>query len=57
MVSVLAVGLVSGIGALRARRYLDDDIIANGGVPDEVIGGDPPELPSEDERAKHPADR
>ena len=36
MVSVLAVGLVSGLGALRARRYLDEDIIANGGVPDDA---------------------
>ena len=35
MVSVLAVGLVNGIGALRARRYLDEDIAANGGVPDQ----------------------
>ena len=37
MVSVLAVGLLSGIGSLRARRYLDEDIIANGGVPDEPM--------------------
>jgi len=36
MVSVLAIGLVSGFGSLRARRYLDEDIIANGGVPDDV---------------------
>lgn len=36
MVSVLAIGLVSGFGALRARRYLDEDIIANGGVPDDA---------------------
>jgi len=42
MVSVLAVGLVSGIGSLRARRYLDDDIIANGGEPDAVMSSERP---------------
>lgn len=41
MVLVLSMGLVSGIGSLRARRYLDDDIISNGGFPDEVPPLDP----------------
>ena len=37
MVSILGIGLTSGFCALRARRYLDDDIIANGGTPDDQL--------------------
>ena len=37
MVSILGIGLTSGFCALRARRFLDDDIIANGGTPDDQL--------------------
>jgi len=41
MVSVLSLGLIAGAGALRARRYLDDDIRANGGDPYQPPDPDP----------------
>jgi len=43
MVTMLSFGGLSGFCAWRSRRWLDDDIIANGGIPDDV---DP--LPDDD---------
>jgi len=54
MVTMLSFGALAGFCAWRSRRWLDEDIIANGGIPDDIeplapdddmaSGLDPPEL-------------
>lgn len=44
MVAMLSFGSLSGLCAWRSRRWLDGDIVANGGIPDDI---EP--LPSDDD--------
>jgi len=49
MVTVLSFGALSGFCAWRSRRWLDDDIISNGGIPDDIA----PLHPDDDDSSDH----